>query len=132
MVEADVLRLNEVFNNLITNAVKYSKKNGGKITIDADEGKENVTVSIQDAGIGMTKQQISHIFDEFYKADESRHELDSSGLGLSIAKKIINKHGGRIWAESPGPGKGTTFFFTLKKHPEESIDAKSEEIIQNA
>jgi signal transduction histidine kinase len=65
----------------------------------------------------MTEEQISHIFDEFYKADESRHNLDSSGLGLAIAKKIIKKHDGKIWAESKGSGKGTAFFFTLKKVP---------------
>ena len=62
----------------------------------------------------MTQQQLSHIFDEFYKADESRHELDSSGLGLSITKRIVEKHGGHIWAESPGPAQGSTFHFTLR------------------
>ncbi|RLF38571.1 MAG: sensor histidine kinase, partial [Thermoplasmata archaeon] len=57
---------------------------------------------------------IEHIFDEFYKADESRHDFESSGIGLSICRKIIEKHGGKIWAESPGLGKGSTFYFTLK------------------
>lgn len=61
----------------------------------------------------MTSEQIKFIFDEFYKADKSRHDFDSSGLGLSICKRIIEKHKGKIWAESPGPGKGTTIFFTL-------------------
>ena len=63
----------------------------------------------------MSEEQLTHMFDEFYKADESRHNLDSSGLGLSITKKIIEKHGGHIWAESEGKGKGSTFYFTLKK-----------------
>jgi len=115
MVHADPLRLNEVFNNLITNAIKDSSKDGGSIILSADEDDTMVTVSIQDTGIGMSEQEIKNIFDEFYKADESRHDLDSSGLGLTITKKIIEKHGGTIWAESEGKGKGSTFFFTLPK-----------------
>lgn len=61
----------------------------------------------------MTKGQINSIFAEFYKVDPARRDLDSSGLGLSICKRIVEKHGGRIWAESPGLGKGTTFYFTI-------------------
>ncbi len=57
--------------------------------------------------------QPENIFDEFYKVDNSRHNLGSSGLGLSICKRIVEKHSGVIWAESPGVGKGTTFYFTL-------------------
>jgi signal transduction histidine kinase len=115
MVEADRLRLSEVLNNLVTNAVKYSNEEGGQIIFNAEEQEEDILISIRDTGIGMTEEQISHIFDEFYKADESRHNLDSSGLGLAITKKIIKKHNGKIWAESSGPKQGTTFFFTLKK-----------------
>ena len=61
----------------------------------------------------MNEEQIKNIFNEFYKADESRHDFDSSGLGMSISKRVIEKHGGRIWAESEGLGKGSTFYFTL-------------------
>lgn len=114
IVEADKLRLVELFNNLITNAVKYTPKGNGTITIDAKQDSEFVTVSIRDAGIGMTVAQQGRIFDEFYKADTSRHEMDSSGLGLSICKRIVERHGGQIWAESEGLGKGSTFHFTLK------------------
>jgi len=114
VVTADELRLGEVFNNLISNAVKYSGNNGGSINIEANNGKDCVTISVSDIGIGMTKEQMEHIFDEFYKADDSRHNLDSSGLGLNICKRIVEKHGGKIWVESPGEGKGSTFYFTLK------------------
>lgn len=115
-VQADKLRLNEVFNNLISNAIKYTpKEKGGAIVIDADENETMVTISVKDTGIGMTQEELTQVFNEFYKADESRHDLDSSGLGLTITKKIIEKHGGTIWAESQGKGKGTTFFFTLQK-----------------
>ncbi|MDY6864449.1 MAG: ATP-binding protein [Halobacteriota archaeon] len=112
IVRADKLRLDELFDNLITNAIKYSNE-GGSITIDAEDNGDFVKVSIKDTGVGMAEEQLSHIFEEFYKVDPSRHDLDSSGLGLSICKRIVEKHGGKIWAESPGEGKGTTFYFTI-------------------
>jgi len=62
----------------------------------------------------MTKEQVDRIFDEFFMVDESRHDMDSSGLGLAICKRVVEKHGGKIWAESQGPKKGSTFYFTLK------------------
>ncbi len=114
IVTADKLRLEELFSNLITNAVKFTPDGGGTITIDAKKDEDFVTISVKDTGIGMTGKQLEHIFEAFYKVDESRHELDSSGLGLSICKRIVEKHGGKIWAESPGKGMGTTFYFTLK------------------
>jgi len=109
----DPLRIKEVFNNLISNAVHYSDDKKSLIQIDAYWEKNMVYVSVRDQGIGMDSEQVSQIFDEFYKADDSRHDKESSGLGLSICKKIIEKHGGRIWAESPGIEKGSTFYFTL-------------------
>ena len=113
VVKADKLRLREVLDNIISNAVKYTSKNGGSITIDAKQKDEYIIVSIEDKGIGLTKEHLDHIFDEFYKADSSRHELDSNGLGLSISKRIVEIHGGSIWAESLGEGQGTTVFFTI-------------------
>jgi len=114
LVKVDKLRLNELLNNLITNSIKYTPEDGGDITLDANEMDDFVTISIKDTGIGMTAEQISHIFDEFYKADDSRHNLDSSGLGLPICQRIVKKHGGKIWVKSPGKGKGSVFYFTLK------------------
>jgi len=72
-------------------------------------------MSVKDTGIGTNKEQMGKVFNEFYKADDSRHNLGSSGLGLSIVKRIVEKHGGKIWVESPGPDKGSTFYFTLEK-----------------
>lgn len=114
VVKADKLRFKELFGNLITNAVKFTPDGSGTITLDAKDDTDFVTVSVEDTGIGMTPEELEHAFDPFYKADESRHELDSSGLGLSICKRIVKKQGGRIWAESPGRDMGTTFYFTLK------------------
>ncbi|MHA1219938.1 MAG: PAS domain S-box protein [Candidatus Heimdallarchaeaceae archaeon] len=112
MVNANKIMITELFDNLIGNSVKYSP-DGCTITIDVKQDKDFVTVSIKDTGMGMTEEQLSHIFDEFYKADLSRHDFDSSGLGMSICERIVEKHGGKIWAESKGEGKGTTVFFTL-------------------
>jgi len=113
-VKVDSMRFEELINNLVSNAVKYSP-DGGTITLKAEETKDNmIKISIQDTGMGMNKEQADHVFDEFYKADESRHDFTSTGLGLSICKKIIEKHQGKIWVESGGIGKGCTFYFTLK------------------
>ncbi len=112
IIHADKLRIEELFTNLLNNAVKYSNENG-TITINAEQKDQEIQLSIQDTGIGMTEEQLNKLFTEFYKADPSRHDFDSSGLGLTIAKRIVEKHGGRIWAESEGLGKGSTFYFTL-------------------
>jgi len=117
-VEADKLRLAELFNNLITNAVKYMVEGGGKIILDAKKDDSIVTVSVYDSGKGMEKDQLKRIFDEFYRADKFVKLKDSVGLGLSICKRIVEKHGGKIWADSPGIGKGSTFYFTLKSASE--------------
>jgi len=114
-VQVDKNQLYEVLKNLFTNAVKYSKGNKGSIIIDVHQGEgEKIVVSVKDDGIGLTNEQQTLIFDEFYKTDESRHDIASSGLGLSICKRIIELHDGKIWAESDGLGKGCTFYFTLK------------------
>jgi len=114
IVEADKLRLAEVLKNLIANSVKYISDKDGKIIIDAKQEKDMVTISITDNGIGMTKEELKKVFDEFYKADRQTSDYYSTGLGLAICKRIIEKHGGKIWVDSKGPGKGTTFYFTLK------------------
>ncbi len=113
VVKADKLRLAELFHNLITNAVKYMGGGGGKITLDAKKDNATVTVSVCDNGKGMEKDQLKRIFDEFYRADKFVKLKDSVGLGLSICKRIVEKLGGKIWADSPGIGKGSTFYFTL-------------------
>jgi PAS domain S-box-containing protein len=113
IVQVDVIQIKELFDNIIVNAVKYSAPLENQITIDAKDEGDQVIVSIKDNGIGLTSEQLEHLFHEFYKADMSRHYLDSTGLGLSICKRIVEKHGGKIWAESPGLGKGSTFYFTL-------------------
>lgn len=112
-IKADRLRFDEVIRNLLDNAVKYSQS-GGKISIETKEKPKGfVQITIADTGIGMTKEQISHIFEDFYKADPSRHDFKSSGLGMPICKKIVEKHGGKILVESSGLDKGTKILFTI-------------------
>ena len=114
-VQADKLRINELIINLLNNAAKYTNCLGN-ISLDAKQDNNYVTVSVKDNGMGMTYEQLEHVFDEFYKADPARHDFDSSGLGLSICKRIIEIHDGKIWVESKGLGKGSTFYFTIPKN----------------
>jgi len=108
-IYADPLCIHELFHNILNNAVKYSP-GGGTISIDAEKLDMAIQIKITDEGNGMTEKQIRHIFDEFYKADASRHDFDSSGLGLPICKRIMERHNGRIWVESKGIGQGSAFY----------------------
>ncbi|MDD9952718.1 MAG: sensor histidine kinase [Candidatus Woesearchaeota archaeon] len=111
---ADRIRIIEVLENLVSNAIKFMKTEK-TLTFTATAEKHFVVVTVSDSGIGVRKEDMSKIFEEFQKVDSSRH-LTSSGLGLSICKRIVKKHGGKIWVESPGSGKGTAFTFTLPIH----------------
>jgi len=114
-VHVDVIKFEELLANLFSNAIKYSNEKG-RIDIFAEKDNDFITFSIRDNGLGLTNEQAIRIFDEFYKVDASRGDLYSDGLGLSICKRIVQKHGGKIWVESPGLGKGSTFYFTTPLH----------------
>jgi signal transduction histidine kinase len=115
-VKTEKSRLMEVFDHISSNAVN-SMPNGGKLIFDAEPVEKKtgsfIEISISDTGVGLSSDKVDHLFDEFFKVDESRHKLDSTGLGLAICKRIVEKHGGKIWAKSYGEGKGTTIFFTI-------------------
>lgn len=111
MIEGDKHKLIELFENLVSNAMKFMPK-GGNLKISAKQNSGSIIVSVKDTGIGMSKKTLSRIFVEFFKADESRH-YPGVGLGLSICKRIAQGHNGKIWAESKGMGKGTTIFLEL-------------------
>ncbi len=116
-VYADKKRITEVLSNLIVNAVKYGKK-GGLVEVTFDDIDEHITVSIEDNGIGIEKDQIRRIFERFYRIDKSRsREQGGTGLGLSIVKHIIEAHNQSINVKSV-VDKGTTFTFTLNKAPQ--------------
>ena len=111
-IEVDRLLVKELLHNLISNSIKYTNGNG-VVTFDVIANGKNVKVSVKDNGVGMTEGQIKRVFEEFYKVDDSRNDRTSTGLGLAICQRIIEKHGGSIWAESHGIGHGTTVHFTL-------------------
>lgn len=110
-VKGDKTKLQQVFQNLISNAIKFNDKEEGIITIDYEEKKSYHQFAIRDNGIGIEKKYHDKIFKIFNSLKQSK---DSSGIGLSIVKKIIDLYQGDIWIESE-IHKGTTFFFTLKK-----------------
>lgn len=110
-VVGDPTMLQQVFQNLIGNAVRYNDKSHGIIEVDFFDKKSFYQFSIKDNGIGIDKKYHDKIFKIFHSLKKSK---ESSGIGLSIVKKIIETHNGKIWLESE-PSKGTTFYFTLKK-----------------
>ncbi len=108
-------QLRRVFNNIIGNALKHMEKENKVVVIDVKEYEDDMRIDIIDNGIGIESDKLDSVFERFYKADESRNtDMGSSGLGLSISKKIVEAHGGKIWAESE-LGLGTTISFTLVK-----------------
>jgi two-component system phosphate regulon sensor histidine kinase PhoR len=110
-VSADRDRISQVFANLIHNATKHTPA-GGAIHLSATRGNGSVAFSVRDTGEGVAESELARIFERFYKADRSRAD-GGSGLGLSIAKHIVEAHGGTIAATSGGLGRGATFTFTL-------------------
>ncbi len=107
----DRRRIEQVLENLLSNAVKYSPQ-GGLIRVAAVKTGPEFTVSVKDDGIGMSPAQVEKIFDNFYRADLSDTAIEGLGMGMGIAKSVIEAHGGKIWVRS-AEGKGTTVYFTL-------------------
>jgi signal transduction histidine kinase len=106
--------IEEVITNILLNSIKYTPV-GGKVEINVKENGNGVLVEITDTGIGIPQEALPKVFDEFYRAINARKiEKDGTGLGLSIVKQIIERHNGKIWAESK-EGVGSKFSFTLPK-----------------
>ncbi len=112
-VRADPSRIIQVLLNLLGNALQYTPSNG-QVTVRAWRDGREVVIVVQDTGIGISAEHLPHIFERFYRVDKSRSRPGGgSGIGLTIARHLVEAHGGRIWATSPGPGQGSTFGFTL-------------------
>ena len=116
-VIADAEQIKRVINNIISNSVKYMDKSDPKIDIRVKDVGDFVQIEIEDNGRGIGTKELPNIFERFYRADASRHSAGGSGIGLSIVKKIIEDHGGKIWASST-LGKGTVMYFVLRKYQE--------------
>ena len=118
MVIADAEQMRRVINNIISNSVKYIDKKNGIINIRIKDVGDFIQVEIEDNGKGIAPKDLPNIFDRFYRTDSSRNSSQGgSGIGLSIVKKIVEDHGGRIWATSK-EGIGTEIHFVLRKYQE--------------
>jgi signal transduction histidine kinase len=120
---ADKQQLERVIHNIVSNSVKYmgpkTEADPGRIEMRVSDVGDSVQVELRDNGIGIAPNDLPHIFDRLFRADSSRNSTTGgSGIGLSIVKKIVDDHGGSIWATST-EGAGTTMYFLLRKKMEE-------------
>jgi signal transduction histidine kinase len=113
-VLADQDRITQVLTNLVGNALQYTPP-GGQVTILSERNGNEVHISVVDTGIGIPAEHLPHLFTRFYRVDKSRSRQagGGSGIGLTIARHLVEAHGGRIWAKSAGEGQGSTFTFAL-------------------
>jgi len=112
-IQIDEDRINQVLLNLVGNALQYTQT-GGRIVIRTIIQSGEVQVAVIDTGIGIPPEHLPHIFTRFYRVDKSRSRSGGgTGIGLTIARHLVEAHGGRIWVESAGSNKGSTFTFTL-------------------
>ena len=118
-VLADPVQLSKVIHNIISNSVKYKSPERSVIRMRIKDMGEYIQVDVRDNGMGIPKEDTEKIFDRFFRSDVSRNsDKGGNGIGLSIAKKIIEDHGGRIWATVDG-SVGLTIHFTLRKYTDE-------------
>jgi signal transduction histidine kinase len=112
-IQADERKLKQIIFNLFSNATKFTP-DGGAITLQADQKDEELIVSVEDTGIGIASEDKEKIFDDFYQVKGGyTDKTPGTGLGLPLTKKLVEMHGGRIWIESEGEGKGSTFSFVI-------------------
>jgi signal transduction histidine kinase len=105
-------KVEQILTNLVGNAIKYSPE-GGEVLVTVEHGEDSVQVSVRDQGIGMSPRDMGQLFEKFYRVDRDEvRRAGGTGLGLYITKRLVEMHGGRIWAESR-PGVGSVFTFTL-------------------
>ena len=113
-VEGDPRRLDQVLDNLVSNAIKYSPR-GGQVRIAGQATPAEVTISVRDAGMGIPLEEQERIFERFYRVESpDARAVSGTGLGLYLTRAIVRAHGGRIWVESP-PGRGATFYVVLPR-----------------
>ncbi len=111
IVNGDKEKIRQVVLNLIDNSIKYTKEGSIKVALKKNDNK--VIFSVTDTGMGMTEETKNTLFQKFARGEGSKINTSGSGLGLYLAKEIVEAHKGRVWVKSPGPGKGSTFFIEL-------------------
>jgi signal transduction histidine kinase len=125
MVQADVDRIGHVFSNLLSNALKYTPS-GGRVRVLAEPGQDVVRFVVEDTGAGIPPEHLPKIFERFYRVP-GQHGRSGVGLGLAIAKEIVEVHGGSISAQSK-VGQGSRFTFTLARADRKVPDASAAEV----
>ncbi len=113
-VMADIEKLRQVMNNFIDNAIKYSEK--GVIKAELFQEGDNIRFQVTDTGMGIKSELAPHLFNKYSRGQDSVTHAQGLGLGLYVCKMVVEQHHGKIWAESPGEGKGSTFIFTIPIH----------------
>ena len=114
--------MKRVINNIVTNSIKYMDKEQGRINLRIKDVGDFIQVELEDNGKGISSKDLPNIFDRFYRTDASRNSSKGgSGIGLSIVKKIVEEHGGKIWATSK-EGTGTVMYFVIRKYQEVPIN----------
>lgn len=108
----DRLRVKEILHNLVTNAIQHTPA-GGSIDIQAEPADDVVVVTVRDTGVGLSKEHLQQVFEEFFQVGQTDRHHKTSGLGLSICRRLVTAHGGHIWIESSGPGCGTAVHVSL-------------------
>ena len=116
-VLADPDRITQVLINVLGNALRYTPQHG-TVTVTAERSDPSVSFHVADTGIGIASENLPHVFERFYRVDKARSRaLGGAGIGLTIAKALVEAHGGQIWATSAGLGHGATFSFSLPLAP---------------
>jgi two-component system sensor histidine kinase VicK len=123
----DTSQVDRIFINLISNAIKFTPESG-TISVNANLNKDVVTIEVSDTGIGISKNDLTRLFDEFYRVDNQINQnVKGTGLGLPLAKKIVQAHNGQMWVTST-VNQGTTFHFTLPVHQPSKMNKQDESI----
>ncbi|MFA5027941.1 MAG: ATP-binding protein [Candidatus Methylomirabilota bacterium] len=114
-IEADGVRMEQLFTNLLDNAVKFTPP-GGTVEAIVEDDPGELVLGVRDSGVGIAPEHLERIFDRFYRVPQpAGSDVDGTGLGLSICKAVVDDHGGRIWVQS-SPGQGSTFFVAIPRH----------------
>jgi CheY-like chemotaxis protein len=124
IVDADRMRISQVLSNLLNNAAKFTER-GGTVRLDVSEHGGHVEVRVTDTGVGIPKQMLTHIFEMFAQiGDAGARTKTGLGIGLTLVKRLVELHGGQVWAESEGPGRGSTFVVRLARAGTAHVDAE--------